>query len=49
MLRFALKNMAIKKMQAINQANIDKADREKEQSEALLHTTLEVAASITSN
>lgn len=48
-LTLAFVNMAIRKMQAINQANIDKADREKEQSEVLLQTTLEVAASITQN
>lgn len=41
--------MAIKKIEGINQANIDKADKEKEQSEALLQTTLNVAASITDN
>lgn len=48
-LTLAFVNMAIRKMQAINQANIDKADREKEQSEALLQTTLDVASSITDN
>ena len=42
-------NMAIKKIEAINQANVDKADTEKEQSAYLLQTTLDVASSITSN
>lgn len=41
--------MAIKKMTQINQANIDKADREREQSELLLQKTLDVASSITVN
>ena len=41
--------MAIKKIEGINQANIDKADKEKEQSEILLQTTLDVAASFTDN
>ena len=48
-LTIAFINMALKKIEVINQANIDKADREKEQSEALLKTTLEVASSITDN
>ena len=41
--------MAVLKIAKINQANIDKADREKEQSEELLQTILEVASSITKN
>lgn len=41
--------MAVLKISRINQANIDKADREKEQSEELLQTILEVASSITKN
>ena len=41
--------MAIKKMTQINQANIDKADTEREQSELLLQKTLDVASSITVN
>lgn len=48
-LTLAFMIMAIKKIEAINQANIDKADTEKGQSEALLQTTLNVAASITDN
>lgn len=40
-------NLAIKKIDKINQANIDKADKEKEQSEKLLQKTLQVADSIT--
>ena len=38
--------LSIKRVEKIGQANIDKADFEKEQSEKLLQTTLEVAASI---
>ncbi len=41
--------MAIKKIEGINQANVDKADKEKHQSETLLQTTLDVASSITDN
>ncbi len=41
--------MAIKKINGINQANVDKADKEKQQSETLLQTTLDVASSITDN
>ncbi len=41
--------MAVKKIQLINQAHVTKAKEEKEQSEALLHTTLEVAANISSS
>ena len=42
-------NMAIKKMEAINRANVNQADKEKEQSQALLEKTLQVASSITDN
>ncbi len=38
--------LSIKRVEKIGQANIDKADFEKEQSEKLLQTTLEVAVSI---
>lgn len=48
-LTVAFINLAIRKIDAINKANIDKADAEKEQSTVLLQTTLEVAASITGN
>lgn len=48
-LTLAFVTMAIKKIEAVNQANIDKADKEKYQSETLLQTTLDVAASITDN
>ena len=48
-LTVAFINMAINKIELVNQANIDKADTEKEQSEVLLQTTLNVAASITDN
>ncbi len=41
--------MAVNKIQLINKSNIDKADTEKEQSEKLLNTTLEVASSMTNN
>jgi len=41
--------LSIKKVEQIGQANIDKADFEREQSEKLLQTTLEVAASINEN
>ncbi len=41
--------MTAKKIGLINQANIVKAEKEKEQSEGLLKNTLEVAASITEN
>lgn len=40
--------LAINKVMKIGQANIDKADKEKERSEKLLQTTLDVAANITS-
>lgn len=48
-LTLAFVTMAIKKIESVNQANIDKADKEKYQSETLLQTTLDVAASITDN
>lgn len=41
--------LAIKKVVEINQANIDKAQNQKEQSDKLLETTLGVASSITEN
>lgn len=41
--------MAIKKVDLIGQVNIERADKEKTQSDKLLATTLEVAASITEN
>lgn len=41
--------MAVKKIEQINKAHILKAKNEKEQSEELLHTTLEVAANITAD
>ena len=40
---------AIRKIEQINQANIDKADEQRKQSDALLQTTLTVAASMTAN
>lgn len=48
-LTFAFSLMAIRKMEKINQANIDKADQGKEQADTLLHTTLGVASSMTEN
>ncbi len=48
-LTFAFTLMAIRKMEKINQANIDKADQGKEQADTLLQTTLDVASSITEN
>jgi len=48
-LTFAFMLMAISKISQINQANIDKADQGKQQSEALLGTTLNVASSLTEN
>ena len=48
-LTFAFMLMAINKISKINQANIDKADAGKEQSEILLEKTLLVANSLTSN
>lgn len=41
--------LTIKKISAINEANIDKAAAQKEQSEQLLQTTLQVADSMTGN
>ncbi len=41
--------MSVLKIQSINKANIEKAAFEKEQSEKLLETTLEVAGSMTAN
>lgn len=41
--------LSLTKIQQINQANIEKADKEKEQSEGLLETTLNVAESMTSS
>lgn len=41
--------LALKKINGINQANIDKADEERTQSEGVLQTTLEVAAAMTEN
>ena len=48
-LTFAFALMAISKISKINQANIDQADREREQSESLLHNTLQIAATMTKN
>lgn len=48
-LTLAFVNMAINKIEAINRANINKADKEKQQSQALLDKTLQVASSITEN
>lgn len=48
-LTFAFALMAISKISKINQANVDKADMEKLQSESMLQNTLEVAASMTEN
>ena len=48
-LTFAFALMAIRKMEKINQANIDKADQGKEQADTLLQTTLNVASSMTEN
>ncbi len=41
--------LAIKKVEEIDNANIEKADAEKEQADKLLKTTLEVAGTITEN
>ena len=41
--------MALKKIDLINMAHVTKAEQEKEQSEELLHITLEVAAAISAN
>jgi len=48
-LTFAFSLMAIRKMEKINQANIDKADQGKNQADALLQTTLNVASAMTEN
>ncbi len=48
-LTFVFALMAIRKMEKINQANIDKADQGKEQADTLLQTTLNVASSMTEN
>ena len=48
-LTFVFALMAIRKMDKINQANIDKADLGKEQADTLLQTTLDVASSMTEN
>ena len=48
-LTFVFMLMAIGKISQINQANIDKADYGKQQSEELLETTLNVASSLTEN
>ena len=41
--------LSVKKIDLINTAHVKKAEKEKEQSETLLNTTLEVAANITAN
>ena len=41
--------MAVNKIELINNAHVTKAQNEKEQSDELLHTTLEVAANISAN
>ena len=41
--------LAIKKVEKINNANLDKADAQRDQSERLLKTTLDVASVITDN
>lgn len=48
-LTLAFVSLAIKKIEGINQANIDKAEAQRRQSEMLLQTTLDVASSITNN
>ena len=48
-LTFAFALMAISKISKINQANIDQADKEREQSESLLQNTLQIAATMTKN
>ncbi len=48
-LTFAFTLMAIRKMDKINQANIDKADTGKNQADTLLQTTLKVASAMTEN
>lgn len=46
---FVFMLVVISRISKVNQANIDKADQEKIQSETLLQTTLNVAASMTTN
>lgn len=41
--------LALHKIRGINQANIDRAELQQQQSEEILHTTLEVAAAMTEN
>lgn len=41
--------LALKKINGINQANIDRAEEERKQSEGMLQNTLEVAAAMTEN
>lgn len=41
--------LALNKIRGINQANIDKAEEERQQSEGILRNTLEVAAAMTEN
>jgi len=41
--------LALKKINGINQANIDKAEAQRQQSEGILQNTLEVAAAMTEN
>lgn len=48
-LTFVFIVMAVKKISLINSAHVEKANTEKEQSEELLATTLEVAAAISAN
>ena len=48
-LTIAFSLIAIRKMEKINQANIDKADQGKNQADTLLKTTLNVASSMTEN
>lgn len=49
LIRYILAVITVKKIIQIGQANIDRADREKEQADKLLHTTLDVADSIMKN
>ncbi len=48
-LTFVFILMAVKKISLINDANVNKANNEKKQSEELLNTTLEVASAISAN
>ncbi|MBR6536051.1 MAG: hypothetical protein IKT67_02530 [Lachnospiraceae bacterium] len=41
--------LALNKIRGINQANIDKAEEERKQSEEILHNTLDVASTMTEN